>query len=67
MKRFKSIFILLLTILSLSSQAQNERKFVRQGNKIYEQAAADTTKADTTAFSQAEVAYRKALENVPTT
>jgi Ca-activated chloride channel family protein len=65
MKRFKYIVIILLAIAALSAQAQNERKFIRQGNKIYEQALADTTKLDTTAFSQAEVAYRKALEKRP--
>jgi tetratricopeptide (TPR) repeat protein len=65
MKRFKYIVIILLTITALSAQAQNERKFIRQGNKIYEQALADTTKLDTTAFSQAEVSYRKALEKRP--
>lgn len=61
--KYTLIILFLLAVLSL--RAQNERKFIRQGNKIYEQALADTTRLDTTAFSQAEVAYRKALEKRP--
>jgi len=65
MKGFSYLFYIFFSLSVLSVQAQNERKFVRQGNKIYERALADTTKLDTTAFSQAEVAYRKALEKRP--
>lgn len=54
-----------LLLIGISAQAQNERKFIRQGNDIFEQALNDTTKIDTTAFSQAETAYRKALEKRP--
>lgn len=57
--------MLFLLVLGISTQAQNERKFVRQGNEIFEQALQDTTKLDTTAFSQAETAYRRALEKRP--
>lgn len=57
--------VLFLLALGLTTQAQNERKFVRQGNEIFEQALQDTTKLDTTAFSQAETAYRRALEKRP--
>jgi len=65
MKWSKYILFIAFMLSVLLLQAQNERKFVRQGNKIYEQALADTTKIDTTAYSQAEVAYRKALEKRP--
>ncbi len=57
-----------LTILILAGlivQAQNERKFIREGNKIYLQALKDTTKLDTIAFSKAETEYRKALKKKP--
>ncbi len=57
--------VLFLLALGLTTQAQNERKFVRQGNDIFEQALQDSTKLDTTAFSQAETAYRRALEKRP--
>ncbi len=46
-------------------QAQNERKFVRQGNKYYEEALEDTTRIDTVQFNKAEIEYRKALEKKP--
>lgn len=46
-------------------QAQNERKFVRQGNKYYEAALKDTTRLDTAQFNRAEIEYRKALEKKP--
>ena len=65
----KNGFIIITTIVFsicfLSSHAQNERKFVRQGNRIYERALRDTTKLDTIAFSQSEIAYRKALDKRP--
>nr|MBD3622471.1 tetratricopeptide repeat protein [Sunxiuqinia sp.] len=57
--------MLFLLVMGISTQAQNERKFVRQGNEIFEQALQDTTRLDTTAFSQAETAYRRALEKRP--
>jgi tetratricopeptide (TPR) repeat protein len=57
--------VLFLLALGITTQAQNERKFVRQGNEIFEQALQDSTKLDTTAFSQAETAYRRALEKRP--
>ena len=69
MRQRKIIDIALLSFLfvliAVAAQAQNERKFVRQGNKLYQQALEDTTKQDTAAFSQAEVAYRRALDKRP--
>lgn len=64
-KTYSGLFILLLGLINMQLQAQNERKFVRQGNKIYEQALADSTKLDTLAFNQAETAYRRALDKRP--
>ncbi len=60
-----TVLFLFLLFLGIQSQAQNERKFIRQGNEIFEQALEDTIKLDTTAFSQAETAYRKALDKRP--
>lgn len=57
--------LLFILALGTTAQAQNERKFVRQGNKIFEQALQDTTQIDTAAYSQAETAYRKALDKRP--
>lgn len=62
MKIYLSVLFLLVSLLG---QAQNERKFIREGNRYYEKALADTTKIDTTMFSQAETAYRKALDKKP--
>jgi Ca-activated chloride channel homolog len=61
----KYILIMLLLIFGLAAQAQNERKYVRQGNKYYEAAIKDTSRLDTTQFNRAEIEYRKALEKKP--
>ncbi|MCF6334060.1 MAG: tetratricopeptide repeat protein [Draconibacterium sp.] len=55
----------LLTILSLTVFGQNERKFVRNGNKLFMEAVQDTSKLDTVRFSNAETEYRKALNKKP--
>ena len=56
--------MLLLAWVSVS-QAQNERKFIRQGNKYFEDALKVTDKLDTAQFNKAEIEYRKALEKKP--
>jgi predicted Zn-dependent protease len=64
MKR-KTILLLLLLVWVTLIQAQNERKFIRQGNKYYEKALLDTTRIDTAQFNKAEIEYRKALDKKP--
>ena len=64
MKRL-SLMIIFLFALAILSHAQNERKFVRQGNKYYGAALKDTTKIDSIQFNKAEIEYRKALEKKP--
>ena len=63
----KSITILILFLIALvtAGHAQNERKFVREGNKYYQMAMEDSTKIDTVQFNKAEIEYRKALEKKP--
>jgi len=63
MKKLSSIFILL--VLAAGAFAQNERKFVREGNGFYNEGLKDTTKLDTISFGKAEVAYRRALQLKP--
>jgi Ca-activated chloride channel family protein len=63
--RRASLMILLLIALAISSHAQNERKFVRQGNKYFESALKDSTRLDTVQFNKAEIEYRKAIEKKP--
>jgi len=63
--RRKYILILFLLFCSAIGQAQNERKFVRQGNKYYEAANKDTSRIDTVQFNKAEIEYLKALEKKP--
>jgi tetratricopeptide (TPR) repeat protein len=46
------ITILIISLISLAINAQNEKKLVRQGNKLYNDQK----------FSDAEISYRKALE-----
>lgn len=63
---WKKIAILaLLVTLYASAEAQNERRFVRQGNKYYLEGVRDTTRLDTVSFSKAETEYRRALEKRP--
>jgi len=59
------LIIMLLLVWVTFSQAQNERKFVRQGNKYFEDALKVTDKLDTAQFNKAEIEYRKALEKKP--
>ena len=62
----KRIYILsLLLALSVSVFGQNERKFIRNGNKLFMEAVKDTTRLDTIRFSNAEIEYRKALNKNP--
>jgi len=63
--RLKYILILFLLVWAAASQAQNERKFVRQGNKYFEAAMKDTSRIDTVQFNKAEIEYLKALEKKP--
>ncbi len=63
MKRI--IVISLLITLSATVFGQNERKFVRNGNKLFNEAVNDTTQTDTVKFSNAETEYRKALNKKP--
>ncbi len=60
-----SLLIMILFVWITASQAQNERKFVRQGNKYYEAANKDTSRIDTVQFNKAEIEYLKALEKKP--
>lgn len=59
------IYVIFLLTLAITGNAQNERKFVRQGNKYYETAIKDSTRLDTVQFNKAEIEYRKALEKKP--
>jgi len=63
--RHVKLLILLLFAWVTTMQAQNERKFIRQGNKYYEAAMKDTSKPDTVQFNKAEIEYRKAIEKKP--
>lgn len=59
------IFILVTFLISVSVFGQNERKYIRSGNKLFYDAVKDTTKIDTVKFSNAETEYRKALNKKP--
>jgi tetratricopeptide (TPR) repeat protein len=56
---------MIITSFAILAPAQNERKFVRNGNKLFMEAVKDTTRLDTTRFSNAETEYRKALNKKP--
>jgi len=61
------IIALLLLVATVSAFGQKERRFIRQGNRQYEKAVAnsDSTRVDSVGFSKAEIDYRKALEKKP--
>ena len=61
----KLLLILFVTGIVNVSFAQNERKFIREGNNYYNDGLKDTTKLDTISFGKAEVAYRRALQLKP--
>ncbi len=62
----KLILITVGLVFSVLVFGQNERKFVRSGNKLFMEAVKDTSKLDTVKFSNAETEYRKALNKRPT-
>ena len=62
----KYLFILIpLILIQVCASGQNERKYVRQGNRYYMDGLRDTTKIDSVTFSKAEIEYRKALDKKP--
>jgi len=60
-----SLLIIFLFVWVTATQAQNERKFIRQGNKYFEEATKDKSRIDTVQFNKAEIEYRKALDKKP--
>ena len=61
----KLLLIILVFVITPTVFAQNERKFVREGNGYYADGIKDTTRLDTITFGKAEVAYRRALQLKP--
>jgi Ca-activated chloride channel family protein len=61
------IITILLLVGSVSAFGQKERKFIRQGNRLYKKAVenSDSTRVDSVNFAKAEVDYRKALDKKP--
>ena len=66
--KIKGLFVAILILaiaLPQMAGAQTERKYIRQGNRQFNSAFADSTKIDSTRFAEAEASYRKALEQDP--
>lgn len=61
----RTLLLILIIAAALTVSGQNERKFVRSGNKLFMEAVKDTAKLDTVKFGQAEEYYRKALNKKP--
>jgi len=62
----KRIILIIFTLaFSFAASAQKERKFVREGNKLFAEGLKDTAKLDTITFGKAEIAYRRALQIKP--
>ncbi len=59
------IIIIFISVASVTVSAQNERKHIRSGNKLFMEAVKDTTRLDTSLFRKAETEYRKALDKRP--
>ena len=62
---YKTLLTILLLMVSVLVNAQQERKYIRKGNREYKKAIIDSTTTDTTRYQKAEVDYRKALEKEP--
>jgi len=58
----KIVLLLMLIAFYQFVFSQNDKKHIREGVSIYNDAQSDTSKLDTLSFSKAEVAFRKALE-----
>ncbi len=61
----KTVLIILFLMISVLVSAQQERKYIRKGNREYDKAFIDSLTTDTTRYQNAEVDYRKALEKDP--
>lgn len=61
----RSILFIAILVGTLSASAQQERKYIRQGNREYEKATKDSLKVDSVRYQNAENDYRKALEKEP--
>jgi Ca-activated chloride channel family protein len=59
------LILIALILIHVGASGQNERKYIRQGNRYYINGLRDTTKIDSVTFSKAETEYRKALEKKP--
>src|SRR6056297_2805889 len=68
-KKHIIIIALLLAILAGNSHlyAQQERKYIRNGNDLYFEAMDDSLNVDSSLMQKAEVEYRKAIEKKPST
>ena len=62
---YRLIILLFIVMVTQTAYGQNERKFVRSGNKLFMEAVKDTSRLDTTKFGRAEEFYRKALDKKP--
>ena len=52
MKWFKTILVFVLALVSLSTLAQKERKYIREGNRDF----------DKSKYEESEISYRKAAD-----
>jgi Ca-activated chloride channel homolog len=59
------VLCFLIIAVSITAVGQNERKFIRSGNKLFLDAVKDTTRLDTALFRKAETEYRRALDKRP--
>ena len=62
---YKILVSAFLLMAVIAANAQQERKFIRQGNREYNKAIIDSITTDTTRYQDAEVDYRKALDKDP--
>jgi len=65
MSSLKYILFLVFVGIAFLSNAQQERKHIRHGNRDYDKAMVDSLTVDTTKYLDAELNYRKALEKEP--
>ena len=66
--KIKGLFVAILMLAIALPQiagAQVERRYIRQGNRQFNKAFADTARVDSVLLRDAEASYRKALEEDP--
>lgn len=67
MRKYINILLVLMLVMVSHGFGQKERKYIRSGNDMYYEALDDSLQVDSALMQKAEVEYRKAIEQKPST